>query len=88
MRVRWLGVTERAKPCVCKSPYPGPNPKVLETKQNIETAFQRAPSVSHQSKPETIEREARAMLAWNGTRTKRLGDIKAMIRFPKSVCSK
>jgi len=53
------------------------SPKFFETKQNIETAFQRALAYPHQSKPEAIERQARGILAWNGTRTKRLGDIKA-----------
>ena len=53
------------------------SPKFFETKQNIETAFQRALAYPHQSKPEAIDRQARGILAWNGTRAKRLGDIKA-----------
>jgi pimeloyl-ACP methyl ester carboxylesterase len=53
------------------------SPKFFETRQNIETAFQRALAYPHQSKPEAIERQAGGIVAWNGTRTKRLGDIKA-----------
>jgi pimeloyl-ACP methyl ester carboxylesterase len=53
------------------------SPKFFETRQNIETAFQRALAYPHQSKPEGIERQARGIVEWNGTRTKRLGDIKA-----------
>jgi 3-oxoadipate enol-lactonase len=52
-------------------------PKFFETRHNIETAFQRAMAYPHQSKPEAIERQARGIVAWNGTRAKRLGDIKA-----------
>ena len=53
------------------------SPTFFETKQNVETAFQRALAYPHQSKPEGIERQARGILEWNGTRTKRLGDVKA-----------
>lgn len=53
------------------------SPTFFETKQNVETAFQRALAYPHQSKPEAIARQARGILAWNGTRTTRLGDIKA-----------
>jgi pimeloyl-ACP methyl ester carboxylesterase len=53
------------------------SPKFFEATQNIETAFQRALAYPHQSKPEAIDRQARGILAWNGTRAKRLGDIKA-----------
>jgi pimeloyl-ACP methyl ester carboxylesterase len=53
------------------------SPKFFETRHNIETAFQRALAYPHQSKPEAIARQARGIVAWNGTRTKRLGDIKA-----------
>jgi pimeloyl-ACP methyl ester carboxylesterase len=52
------------------------SPKFFETKQNVETAFQRALAYPHQSKPEGIARQARGIPAWNGTRTTRLGDIK------------
>jgi pimeloyl-ACP methyl ester carboxylesterase len=52
------------------------SPGFFETKHNIETAFQRALAYPHQSKPEGIERQARGIVEWNGTRTKRLGDIK------------
>src|SRR5204862_3824690 len=53
------------------------SPAFFEKKENVEQAFQRALAYPHQSKPEAIERQARGVLAWNGTRTKRLGDIKA-----------
>lgn len=53
------------------------SPRFFGAKQNIEAVFQRALAYPHQSKPEAIERQARGILAWNGTRTKRLGDIKA-----------
>ena len=52
------------------------SPAFFETKQNIATAFQRALAYPHQSKPEAIERQARGIAAWNGTRAKRLGDVK------------
>jgi pimeloyl-ACP methyl ester carboxylesterase len=39
-------------------------------------AFQRAMAYPHQTKPEAIERQARGILQWNGTRVKRLGAIK------------
>ena len=53
------------------------SPKFFEAKENIETVFQRALAYPHQTKPEAIERQAHGILAWNGTRTKRLGAIKA-----------
>jgi len=52
------------------------SPKFFETKQNVEAAFQRALAYPHQSKPEAIDRQARGILAWNGTRTSRLAAIK------------
>jgi pimeloyl-ACP methyl ester carboxylesterase len=52
------------------------SPAFFEKKENIETAFQRALAYPHQTKAEAIERQARGILAWNGTRVKRLGAIK------------
>jgi pimeloyl-ACP methyl ester carboxylesterase len=52
------------------------SPGFFERKQNLETAFQRAMAYPHQTKPEAIERQARGILQWNGTRVKRLGAIK------------
>src|SRR5436190_4172352 len=53
------------------------SPAFFAKKENVEQAFQRALAYPHQSKPEAIERQARGILEWNGTRMKRLGDIKA-----------
>jgi len=53
------------------------SPAFFEKKQNVETAFQQALGYPHQTKPEAIERQARGILAWNGTRVKRLPAIKA-----------
>jgi pimeloyl-ACP methyl ester carboxylesterase len=52
------------------------SPAFFEKKENIETAFQRSLAYPHQTKAEAIERQARGILAWNGTRVKRLGGIK------------
>lgn len=52
------------------------SPAFLERKENIETAFQRSLAYPHQTKAEAIERQARGIFAWNGTRVKRLGSIK------------
>jgi pimeloyl-ACP methyl ester carboxylesterase len=52
------------------------SPAFFEKKENIETAFQRSLAYPHQTKAEAIERQARGILAWNGTRVKRLGAIK------------
>jgi len=52
------------------------SPAFLEKKENIETAFQRSLAYPHQTKAEAIERQARGIFAWNGTRVKRLGSIK------------
>jgi 3-oxoadipate enol-lactonase len=51
-------------------------PRFLEKKQNLEMAFQRALAYPHQTKPEAIERQARGVLAWNGTRVPQLGAIR------------
>lgn len=53
------------------------SPPFFEKKENIETAFQRALAYPHQTKAEAIERQGHGILAWNGTRLKRLGGIKA-----------
>lgn len=53
------------------------SPKFFAERQNVETLFQRAMAYPHQTKPEAIERQARGLLAWNGTRVKRLGGIRA-----------
>lgn len=52
------------------------SPTFFEKKENIETAFQRTLAYPHQTKPEAIERQARGILGWNGTRTARLGGLK------------
>jgi pimeloyl-ACP methyl ester carboxylesterase len=51
-------------------------PEFFERKENVEAAFQRALAYPHRTKAEAIERQARGILAWNGTRVKRLGAIK------------
>ena len=53
------------------------SPAFFGKKENIEQAFQRALAYPHQSKPEAIDRQARGILEWNGTRVKRLAEIKA-----------
>ncbi len=55
------------------------SPAFFARKQNVETAFQRALAYPHQTKPEAIERQARGILAWNGTRTKQLKAIKVPV---------
>src|SRR5438552_1811345 len=52
------------------------SPEFLAKKENVEQAVQRALAYPHQTKPEAIERQARGVLAWNGTRVKRLGSIR------------
>jgi pimeloyl-ACP methyl ester carboxylesterase len=52
------------------------SPRFFEKKQNLEMAFQRAMAYPHQTKPEAIERQARGILAWNGTRVPQLGAIR------------
>jgi 3-oxoadipate enol-lactonase len=51
-------------------------PAFLADKENIETAFRRAMAYPHQTKPEAIERQARGILLWDGSRTDRIGAIK------------
>ena len=52
------------------------SPTFFEKKDNVEQAFRRALAYPHPTKPEAIERQARGVLEWNGTRVKRLGEIK------------
>ena len=52
------------------------SPPFFANPQNVEAAFQRTMAYPHQTKAEAIERQARGILAWNGTRVKRLGAIK------------
>jgi pimeloyl-ACP methyl ester carboxylesterase len=52
------------------------SPRFFEKKQNLEMAFQRAMAYPHQTRPEAIERQARGILAWNGTRVARLKAIR------------
>lgn len=51
-------------------------PAFFARKESVETAVQRALAYPHQTKAEAIERQARGILAWNGTRRKRLGAIR------------
>jgi pimeloyl-ACP methyl ester carboxylesterase len=53
------------------------SPAFFEKKDNVEMAFRGALAYPHQTKAEAIERQARGILAWNGTRVPRLGSIKA-----------
>jgi 3-oxoadipate enol-lactonase len=52
------------------------SPAFFERKDNVETAFRGALAYPHQTKAEAIERQARGIVAWNGTRVPRLGAIK------------
>jgi pimeloyl-ACP methyl ester carboxylesterase len=52
------------------------SPAFLGEKEDVEQVFQRALAYPHQTKPEAIERQARGILAWNGTRVGRLGSIR------------
>jgi pimeloyl-ACP methyl ester carboxylesterase len=52
------------------------SPGFFEKKDNVETAFRGAMAYPHQTKAEAIERQARGIFAWNGTRVGRLGAIK------------
>ena len=51
-------------------------PDFFARKENVETAFQRAMAYPHQTKPEAIERQAKGIAAWNGTRVKRLSTLR------------
>ena len=52
------------------------SPAFFARKENIEAAFQRSLAYPHQTKAEAIERQGRGIMAWNGTRVKRLGAIR------------
>ncbi|MBI4634848.1 MAG: alpha/beta fold hydrolase [Candidatus Rokubacteria bacterium] len=52
------------------------SPEFFSRKENVEAAFQRALAYPHQTKAEALERQARGLLAWNGTRVKRLSTIR------------
>jgi pimeloyl-ACP methyl ester carboxylesterase len=52
------------------------SPAFFEKKDNVETAFRAAMAYPHQTKAEAIERQARGIFTWNGTRVGRLGGIK------------
>ncbi|HXH83702.1 MAG TPA: alpha/beta fold hydrolase [Candidatus Tectomicrobia bacterium] len=51
-------------------------PAFFARKENVEQAFQRAMAYPHQTKPEAIERQARGIMAWNGTRTRALRSLR------------
>jgi pimeloyl-ACP methyl ester carboxylesterase len=51
-------------------------PAFFATKQAVETAFHRAMAYPHQTKAEAIERQGKGIVAWNGTRLKRLSSIR------------
>jgi len=51
-------------------------PAFFATKENVELAFQRAIAYPYQTKAEAIERQGKGILAWNGTRVKRLSSIR------------
>ena len=52
------------------------SPAFFAKKENVEAALQRALAYPHQTKPEAIERQARGLLAWNGTRVKALRGLR------------
>jgi 3-oxoadipate enol-lactonase len=52
------------------------SPAFFAVKKNVETAFQRAMAYPHPTKAEAIERQGRGVLAWNGTRMKRLSSVR------------
>ncbi|HEY7519761.1 MAG TPA: alpha/beta fold hydrolase [Methylomirabilota bacterium] len=51
-------------------------PAFFAKKENVEQVFQRSMAYPHQTKPEAIERQGRGIIAWNGTRTAKLGSIR------------
>jgi pimeloyl-ACP methyl ester carboxylesterase len=51
-------------------------PAFFERKDNVETAFRGALAYPHQTKAEAIDRQARGIFLWNGSRVARLGAIK------------
>jgi 3-oxoadipate enol-lactonase len=52
------------------------SPEFLARREQVEAAFQRALAYPHQTKAEAIERQGRGILAWTGTRVKRLGALR------------
>jgi 3-oxoadipate enol-lactonase len=52
------------------------SPAFFTAKENVETAFQRAMAYPHQTKAEAMERQGRGIVAWNGSRVKRLASIR------------
>jgi pimeloyl-ACP methyl ester carboxylesterase len=48
-------------------------PEFFAKKENVEQAFQRSMAYPHQTKAEAIERQGKGIMAWNGTRAKKLG---------------
>ncbi|HEU5323082.1 MAG TPA: alpha/beta fold hydrolase [Methylomirabilota bacterium] len=51
-------------------------PAFLARRENVEQALQRALAYPHQTRAEAIERQGRGIMAWNGSRVKRLGAIR------------
>jgi len=51
-------------------------PEFFAKKENVEQIFQRAMAYPHQTKAEAIERQARGIVAWNGTRLARVRGIR------------
>jgi pimeloyl-ACP methyl ester carboxylesterase len=51
-------------------------PAFFERKDNVEAAFRSALAYPHQTKAEALERQARGIYLWNGSRVGRLGTIK------------
>jgi pimeloyl-ACP methyl ester carboxylesterase len=51
-------------------------PEFFGKRENVEQAFQRAMAYPHQTKAEAIERQGKGIMAWNGTRTTKLGGIR------------
>lgn len=54
-------------------------PAFFATKQAVETAFHQAMAYPHQTKAEAIERQGKGIVAWNGTRLKRLSSIRVPV---------
>ena len=52
------------------------SPAFLEKPESVETALQRSMAYPHQTKPEAIERQARGLLTWNGSRMSRLRGLR------------
>ena len=51
-------------------------PEFFAKKENVEQAFQRSMAYAHQTKAEAIERQGKGIMAWNGTRLKKLDSIR------------